>query len=83
MFDGPDYPQSLDESVFESWLEKGRASIIPYAYLLIIWDELESNYMPVYTEDRSEIQQFARYGNAPDHRLLLAAYDLYSESRVV
>jgi hypothetical protein len=83
MFDGSDYPQSLDESLFESWLEKGRASIIPYAYLLIIWDELESRYMPVYTENRNEIRQFARYGDAPDHRLLVAAYDLYSESRII
>lgn len=82
MFDGPDYPKALDESIFESWLEKGRTSLIPYAYLLIIWDELESKYIPVYTENRSEIQQFARYGDAPDHRLLVAAYDLYSESRV-
>jgi hypothetical protein len=50
---------------------------------LIVWDELDRTYMPVYVEQRSEIQNFARYGQAPDHRLLVAAYDLYSETRVV
>jgi hypothetical protein len=83
MFDSPDYPQSLDESLFDTWLEKGRSSKIPYAYLLIVWDELETEYLPVFTEDRQEIKQFARYGSSPENRLLVAAYDLYSETRVV
>jgi hypothetical protein len=83
MFEGPNYPQSLDESLFDEWLEKGRLSKIPYAYLLIVWDELETEYLPVFTEDRQEIKQFARYGSSPENRLLVAAYDLYSETRVV
>jgi hypothetical protein len=83
MFDSPDYPQTLDESLFDTWLEKGRSSKIPYAYLLIVWDELETEYLPVFTEDRQEIKQFARYGSSPENRLLVAAYDLYSETRVV
>jgi hypothetical protein len=28
MFSGPDFPKSLDEEVFGSWLEKGRLSKI-------------------------------------------------------
>jgi hypothetical protein len=83
MFEGPSYPSALDESVFEEWLAKGRMSITPFAYMLVIWDELDRTYMPVYVEQRSELQTFARYGEAPDHRLLVAAYDLYSETRVV
>lgn len=83
MFDGPDYPQSLDESIFEEWLEKGRESRISYAYLLIVWDVLDARYMPVYTENRSDIQQHARYGQSPENQLLIAAYDLYSETRVL
>lgn len=83
MFEGPSYPDALDESIFEEWLVKGRLSKTSFAYMLVIWDELDQRYMPVYVEQRSEIQNFARYGQAPDHRLLVAAYDLYSETRVV
>lgn len=83
MFNSPDYPHSLEESLFENWLKTGRDSKIPYAYLLIIWDDLDTKYMAVYAEDRSEIQKFARYGNSPEHSTLVAAYDLYSEGRVL
>jgi len=46
MFEGPDYPKPLKESDFENWLEEGRASKMPYAYLLIVWDELETGTVP-------------------------------------
>ncbi|PRY84739.1 hypothetical protein [Mongoliibacter ruber] len=83
MFDSPDYPQSLEESLFENWLELGRSSKIPYAYLLVVWDDLDMKYLAVYVENRSEIKEFARYGNSPEHRTLVAAYDLYSEGRIL
>lgn len=83
MFEGPNYPQPLDESILDEWMEKGRASKIPFAYIIIIWDELETAYLPVFVEKHSEIQKYPRYGQAPDHQLLVAAYDLYSETRVV
>lgn len=83
MFDSPDYPQSLEESLFENWLELGRSSKIPYAYLLVVWDDLDMQYLAVYVENRSEIKEFARYGNSPEHRTLVAAYDLYSEGRIL
>jgi hypothetical protein len=73
----------LDESLFDEWLEKGRLSKIPYGYLIVIWDELDGLYSPVYVEERSELQNYSRYGQPPDHQLLVAAYDLYSETRVI
>lgn len=82
MFHGPDFPQSLDESLFESWFERGRFSPIPYSYLMIIWDEVERSYFPVFAESRTEIQSYERYGESPVRQTMVAAYDLYSESRV-
>lgn len=83
MFDGASFPKSLDEQLFENWLENGRQSKIPYAYLLIIWDDIEVEYQPVYIETREEIDGYDRYTNTPGRQLLVAAYDLYSESRIV
>ncbi|WP_209331247.1 hypothetical protein [Lunatimonas salinarum] len=83
MFDSPDYPLHLEESLFDQWLERGRSSPIPYAYLLVVWDELDRRYLPIYTQSRSEMNQFARFGASPDQRSMVAAYDLYSESRIL
>ena len=83
MFDGADFPKSLDEDVVNLWLENGRQSRIRYNYLLIIWDGYESNYRPVYVEQRDEIAQYEMYRTAVGRESLVAAYDLYSESRIV
>ena len=83
MFDSPDFPKSLDEALFNTWLENGRSSKISYSYLLVIWDEFEAAYLPVYVENRDEINKFEKYGTSPARELLVAAYDLYSESRIV
>ncbi|PSL03812.1 hypothetical protein [Cecembia rubra] len=83
MFEGPNYPKPLDESLFDEWLENGRSRKIPYAYLLVIWDELDGMYLPFFAEDRSEIQSYPRYGSSPENQLLVAAYDLYSGTRVI
>ncbi len=83
MFDSPEYPGSLDEAIFESWLENGRSNKIAYAYLLIVWDEIESRYFPAYAEARGELYGYERYGDSPARQLLVAAYDLYSESKVL
>lgn len=82
MFDGSAFPQSLEENVFESWLEKGRESKIGYAYLLVVWDAYDEKYLPVYKEDRESIDAFERYESSTGRESLVAAYDLYSESRV-
>ncbi|MBT0810731.1 hypothetical protein KIH41_05500 [Litoribacter ruber] len=82
MFDSPDYPKPLSESDFENWLEEGRNSPMPYSYLLIVWDELEARYIPVYVESREELQSYPKYGSSPERQSLIAAYDIYSESKV-
>jgi hypothetical protein len=79
MFDGPGFAKSLDEEVFNLWLEKGRLSKIGYHFLLIIWDEYESEYQPVYVEHRDEIETYKTSGR----ERLIAVYDLYSESRII
>lgn len=82
MFEGADFPQSLDEDVFDAWLENGRQSKLSYAYLLVVWDELEAKYLPVYAESREQITEYEKYGRSSGRESLVAAYDLYSESRV-
>jgi hypothetical protein len=79
MFEGRDYPKSLDEEVFNLWLEKGRNSKVGYHYLLIVWDDYESAYQPVYVGHRDEIQAY----RTSSRERFVAAYDLYSESRIV
>ncbi len=82
MFEGLKFPKSLDEALFDSWMEAGRASPISYCYLLIFWDELDQKYLAGYALNRSEIAEHEKYGYSPGRQLLVAAYDLYSESRV-
>ena len=81
-FDGSDFPKSLDEDVFDEWLEKGRQSKISYSILMIVWDAFENDYVPVYTENREELQKYEKYQTATGRESLVAAYDLYSESRI-
>ena len=82
MFDGSEFPKSLEEEDFATWLEDGRASLLSYQYLLIIWDELEAAYQPVYVTQRDQIQTYERYPPTSGRESLVAAYDLFSESRI-
>lgn len=82
MFNGPDFPKSLEEDVFNLWLENGRLSKIGYNYLLIVWDEYDASYRPVYAEHREEISEYETFGSSTGRESLVAAYDLYSESRI-
>lgn len=79
MFEGPDFPKVLDEEEFNRWLENGRLSKIGYNYLLIVWDDYESAYLPFYVADRNEIRTYQSPGS---RERFIAAYDLYSESKV-
>lgn len=79
MFDGPDYPKPLDEELFNQWLENGRLSRVGYHYLLIVWDDFESAYQPVYVANREDIKT---YKSSRSRERFIAAYDLYSESRI-
>ncbi len=79
MFESTDR-KALDESVFDSWLEKGRDSRLGYHYLLILWSEMEEEYKPVFAASRSEVETHDT--NTNSYEILVAVYDLYSESRV-
>ncbi|GGF39210.1 hypothetical protein [Echinicola rosea] len=83
MFDSTDYPQALDESLFQSWLQEGRHMKISYNYLLIIWNVVEEVYQPAYIQERSELNEYEQYPHNKGQEALVAAFDLYSESRVV
>ena len=80
MFEGRDYPKPLAEEVFNGWLENGRSSKIGYSHLLVIWDDYESAYRPVYVSRREEINTYKASGSG---ERFIAAYDLYSESRIL
>ncbi len=82
MFDGSDYPKSITEELFESWLEEGRSSKISYHFLLIVWNVYDEKYNPVYVETREEIAHYELYPDAKGSEALIAVYDLYSESRI-
>ena len=83
MFNGPDSPKPLDEDVFNTWLENGRQSKVGYSYLLLIWDSYDTEYRPIYAAHRDEFAEYERYSVSTGRESLVAAYDLYSESRIV
>lgn len=80
MFEGPDFPKPLDEEIFNRWLENGRMSKLGYNYLLIVWDDYESAYKPIYVAHRDEIKV---YNTSISRERFIAAYDLYSESKII
>lgn len=82
MFNGPDFPKPLDEAVFDRWIEAGKQQKLGYQYLLVVWDEYDAAYRPVYVQQRAEIEHYEKYKASTARETLVAAYDLYSESRV-
>ena len=80
MFENLNFQSSLDEEQFEDWLEKGRASKIRYSYLVILWDEVDRSFRPVYLNERSEIGKYSDDLSVGD--TFVAAYDLYTESKI-
>ena len=80
MFENLNFSKSLDEDVFDMWLEQGRNSKFGYQYLLIIWDTWQEEFKPVYLEERDEIEEYRNSINASE--TAIAAYDLYSESKM-
>ncbi|WP_370086555.1 hypothetical protein [Ekhidna sp.] len=72
----------LEETRFEEWLEAGRKSKLSYTLLVVLWDEMEKDYRPVYLTDRNDLEKYQDdRGNISD--VFVAAYDLYSESKIV
>lgn len=82
MFESPEYPKSLDEILFEQWLEEGRESKMRYEYMLVVWDELEADYHPEYVEKRYLIYKHPFWGQPSGHSSIIAVYDLFSEARI-
>jgi len=82
MFNGPDFPKALDEELFDTWLENGRLDKLGYKYLLVIWDEYDAAYRPIYATHRDEMERYEKYRSAVGRESLIAAYDLYSESKI-
>ncbi|MDW3191211.1 MAG: hypothetical protein R8G66_02565 [Cytophagales bacterium] len=78
MFESSTSQRSLDESLFETWLENGRDHKLGYQYMLVIWDEYTEDFRPVYLFERADLNMYV----SPQSEEVLAAYDLYSESRV-
>ena len=50
--------------------------------MLVVWDDLESDYHPEYVENRTLINKHPFWGNATGHSTTVAVYDLYSEARI-
>lgn len=82
MFESTEYPKPLEEDRFEQWLEEGRQSKMRYEYMLVVWDELNQEYQPDYVPSRAELDKHPLWGRHSGHTATIAAYDLYSESRI-
>ncbi|MFZ6012106.1 MAG: hypothetical protein ACOYXT_17325 [Bacteroidota bacterium] len=55
MFESPAFKRSLDEEIFNRWLADGRGRNLGYHYMLVIWDEFELAFQPVYVTNRHDI----------------------------
>lgn len=83
MFENLNLGESLDEELFDHWLDSGRESKIRYSYLVILWDEVEKDFRPVYLEDREELERYVENKGVAVGDLVVGAYDLFSESKVL
>ncbi|WP_185152869.1 hypothetical protein [Fulvivirga aurantia] len=50
--------------------------------MLVIWDTYDNAYKPIYAEKLEAVEGYERYNNATGREALIAAYDLYTESKV-
>lgn len=82
MFENAENTISLEEEVFDEWLEKGKESRIGYHYMLVVWNEFDSKYQPIYSESRDQMVTQVRVVNDSSTEALLAVYDLYSETKL-
>lgn len=74
------FGKTLDEEIFDSWLEKGRDSNMGYHYLLVIWNSLDEVYQSAFVATRDDLDYYQSHMGAQE--VVVAMYDLYSESRV-
>lgn len=84
MFEGPEYRKPLDEDRFDQWLENGRESKMNYEFMLVIWDDVEQDYLPEYAESRQEISAkgIGFYGKTNGLTSIVAIYNLFSEAKI-
>lgn len=82
MFENFNFSLPLDEERFDNWLAQGRESKLGFSHMAILWDEIQKEYRPVYLTGRTEI---AKYQNNPSmvNDVIVAVYDLYSESKIL
>ena len=81
MFESAGYGTPLEEQRFERWLEKGRSHRIGYQYLIVLWNQAENDFHPVFMENRPEVSDYVNHLDVNEE--LVAIYDLYSESRIL
>lgn len=70
--------EPLDEQIFEDWLEKGREDRFGFHYMIILWNEWDKAYKPMYTSSRNEALQY----RTDSRESVISVYDLFSESRI-
>ncbi len=80
MFETQNFKNTLEEDIFDTWLQKGRESRMGYQYMLIVWLVMEEEYKPIYLVNKKDIDQVVDVSNITE--VPVAAYDLYSESKV-
>ncbi len=82
MFDNLNFSAALDEQRFDDWLVQGRGSKIRFSYMVVLWDEIEKDYRPVYLSERSELNKYQENARTVSD-VVVAIYDLYTESKVL
>ncbi len=78
MFESKEFTKSLDEELFDAWLEEGRESKMGYAYMMVVWDMYDEKFKPLYVDKLEKVHQFPDSGREK----FVAAYDIYSHSKV-
>jgi len=80
MFGSMGFRKELDESIFEEWLEKGRNQLVGYKIMAVSWETIEEEFQHNYFFDKEQLNDFV---NEKGTSVFIAAYDLYSESRLL
>ncbi len=80
MFESFGNGKSLDEDLFDEWLEKGRENKIGYQFMLVTWTVQDEDFKPIYFLNREDLMSFRADGI---QEKAIAAYDLFSESRIM
>lgn len=80
MFGSRGFGKELDETIFEEWLEKGRNQLVGYKIMAVSWETTDEEFQHNYFFDKEQLNDFV---NENSTSVFIAAYDLYSESRLL